>query len=465
MADYDTLRQKHVVDMTRLLPEHLQRIAWPAERLLAERENGLRDLVRVAKERSAWHRERLADVDPDRLREEDLQSLPVMTKDDLMANWDEIVTDRQVTLDLADSHIGSLAKDAYLLDRYHAVASGGSSGRRGVFVYDWDAWIQIYLGFIRWGMKEMMDDPELRAAPPVTAGVASQVASHMTSATMQTFTNPSLPVHRFPVTLPLEEIVSGLNEAQPTYLLSYPSILYELAHEARRGNLRISPKNIIASSEPLWPEIRATLEEVWNAPVRNWWATSEGGPTAISCGVGAGMHVADDLLIVEPMDEEGRPVPPGRRSAKVYLTNLINRALPLIRYEITDEVTFIDEPCACGSAFRRVEDIEGRLDECFVYPGDLTVHPLVFRSPLSRERNVMEYQVRQTPRGADIAVRSAGEVDMAGLGRKVARALAELGIEEPDVSVAPVEAFERTAVGKLKRFIPLPSQERSARRR
>lgn len=464
MADYEILRQKHVADMTRLLPEHLQRIAWPAERLLAERENGLRDLVRVAKERSAWHRERLADVVPDWLREDDLRTVPVMTKDDLMANWDEIVTDRRVTLDLADSHIRSLTKDAYLLDRYHAVASGGSSGRRGVFVYDWDAWTQSYLGGIRWRMKAMMDDPD-RAAPPVAAGVASQVASHMANAAMQTFTSPSLPVHRFPVTLPLEEIVSGLNEVQPTDLLSYPSILHELAHEARRGNLRISPEGIITTSEPLWPEIRATLEETWNAPVSNWWATSEGGPTAISCGVGAGMHVADDLLIVEPVDEEGRPVLPGKRSAKVYLTNLINHALPLIRYEITDEVTFIDEPCACGSAFRRVEDIEGRLDDCFVYPGRLTVHPLVFRSPLSRERNVIEYQVRQTARGADIAVRTAGEVDMAALGRKVARALAEVGVEEPEVSVTPVEALERTAVGKLKRFVPLPPQERSARRR
>ena len=95
------------------------------------------------------------------------------------------------------------------------------------------------------------------------------------------------------------------------------------------------------------------------------------------------MHLSEDLVIVEPVDEQGRPVAPGDRAAKVYLTNLFNRVLPLIRYEITDEVTILTEPCPCGSAHRCVADIQGRLDDVFVYDGR-RVHPHVFRSALGR---------------------------------------------------------------------------------
>jgi phenylacetate-CoA ligase len=459
MADYEVLRQKHVAELMQLMPQQLERINWSAERLRSERQERLRALVRVAKERSPWHRERLAHLDPQRLREEDMEQIPAMTKDDLMEHWDDIVTNRRLTLDLVESHLDSLTTDAYLLDRYHPVASGGSSGRRGVFVYDWDAWTLSYLGFTRWLLWDRLTAPELTATPMVSGSVAAEVASHMTSAQAQTFSSPLLTVHQFPITLPLQQIVAGLNQVNPTYLYGYPSALHQLTHEARAGNLHISPRRIVTSSEPLLPEIRTALEETWDAPVGNWWGTSEGGPTGVSCAKGSGMHLADDLLIVEPLDGEGRPVPPGARSAKVYLTNLCNLILPLIRYEVTDEVTLLAEPCPCGSQHRRVDDIQGRLDDRFIYEGGLMVHPLIFRSALGRERNILEYQVRQTHNGADIAARCLRNVDMQGLRRKIVQELRQLGLKDPEVSITPVDRLERQAIGKLKRFFPLPKED------
>jgi phenylacetate-coenzyme A ligase PaaK-like adenylate-forming protein len=98
------------------------------------------------------------------------------------------------------------------------------------------------------------------------------------------------------------------------------------------------------------------------------------------------MHLSDDLPIVEPVDARGGAVSLGVRSAKVYTTNLYNPVLPLIRYEITDEVTLLEEPCPCGSAHRLVEDIQGRLDDSFFYPGVGMIHSHVFRSRLGREQ-------------------------------------------------------------------------------
>ena len=156
-----------------LVPEHLERMSWSRDRILEERERGLRGLLQVAVERSAWHRERLAGVDPERIREQDLARLPVMTKDDLMANWDAIVTDPRLSLALVEEHLEGVTDDAYLLDHYHAVASGGSSGRRGVFIYGWEAWALGYLGFVRMGLWERVVDPQLAGVPVLVATVAA----------------------------------------------------------------------------------------------------------------------------------------------------------------------------------------------------------------------------------------------------------------------------------------------------
>src|SRR4029453_2524887 len=153
MADYETLRQRHVARFRETAPEHFERMTWPAERLRAGRERGLRALVAHARARSPWHGHRLAGLDPDRLRETDLRTLPVMTKDDLMEHFDEVVTDRRLTRDIVEAHLAAPSTDAYLLDEYPVCASGGSSGRRGTFVYDFEAWAIAWASMFRFTMR------------------------------------------------------------------------------------------------------------------------------------------------------------------------------------------------------------------------------------------------------------------------------------------------------------------------
>lgn len=454
MATYEELRQRHVADAAGMLPGMLERLDWSTERLAVHRQAELRRLVRVAKDLSPWHRKRLADVNPDEVDESTIAELPVMTKDDLMANFDEIATDDRLHLDVVEDHLDSLTGDAYLFDRYHAVASGGSTGRRGVFVYDWDSWSIFYLSALRYEIRVFRRDADLAAAPARGAMVYAHHATHVSGAMGQTFATGEVELHRFPVTLPLGEIVAGLNACQPALLSGYPSVLYGLAREAGRGRLRIAPARISCAGEPLLPEIRAALEEAWDVPVINLYGASEFGGH-VSCGLGPGLHLSDDLTIFEPVDAAGRPVAPGVCSDKIYVTNLFNYTMPLIRYEVSDQLRFLDGPCACGSAHRLIADPQGRQDDCFRY-GDLTVNAHVFRSVLGRQRNVVEYQVRQTAAGADVAVRCIGPVDCVEVAAEITRDLKTLGLDSPDITVVPVERLERIAAsGKLKRFIPL----------
>ena len=104
-SDYELLRQRHLADAMTLAPVLIGRLGWTADRLSAHRAERLRGLVAHAIERSPWHRERLASLDANRLDETSLRELPVMTKTDLMANFDRIVTDDRLSLELVNAHL------------------------------------------------------------------------------------------------------------------------------------------------------------------------------------------------------------------------------------------------------------------------------------------------------------------------------------------------------------------------
>jgi phenylacetate-CoA ligase len=452
---YEQTRQRHIEHLLPQFAEHFERVGWSAERLREERTAHLRKLVGLAVERSAWHRARLGDVELAALDEDTLRELPVMTKQDLMGNFDEIVTDPAVRLADVNAHIESLGSDAYFRGDLHAVASGGSSGVRGVFVWGWDAWATVQLTALRRSLLDRINDPELLAQPPVAMIVAAENATHFTSALSETFATGAVETHRFRVGAPIEQIVTGLNEVAGENLATYPSMLGQLLAEARSGRLTIRPRRILTMAEPLLPETREAAEETWDAPVANMWGTSEGGVTAIGCFKGTGMHLTDDLLIVEPVDQHGDPVPAGVRSHKVYLTNLFNPLMPLIRYEITDEITLEDEPCECGSSHQRIRDIQGRNDDTFHFPTGVAIHPHLFRSILAKHSAISEYQIQQTPTGAQITICAGVPVDTDAIASEIARALESSGLPKATVVVLPAASVPRLATGKLKRFIPL----------
>jgi phenylacetate-CoA ligase len=461
VADYQTLRRQHFTYAMAQLGAHVARMDWSSERIAAERNIRLRRLLELARERSPWYRNRLADIDVDTFSVSQLADLAPMTKDDLLTHFDNIVTDRRLSLSRVEAHLGALTSDGYLLDEHHAIASGGSSGQRGVYVYDWEGWATYFLAGARRVAFDRLHDPALAAAPPVEAMIAADKPTHASSALFQTFSNPTLKTERIPISLPMTEVVARLNDLGPTTLRGYPSALDQLGFEARGGRLRITPLRLRCVGEAILPEVRERLEQTWNVPVHSQWVASETGTLGYSCLRGRGLHLNDDLVIVEPVDGEGRPIPPGQASTKVYVTNLYNTLLPLIRFEVTDEITVLEGACLCGCAHTSIEDVFGRLDDSLIYSGGLTVHPIVVRSPLGRQRNIAEYQVHQTPHGIKVLFRPVGEVDLQAVRAELVAGLAAVGLADPEVLLIAVTHIGLQATGKLKRFVPLPSPDQA----
>jgi phenylacetate-CoA ligase len=222
---------------------------------------------------------------------------------------------------------------------------------------------------------------------------------------MRTFlAEPGDEICHLPMTLPVGEVISGLNAAQPELLMGYPSAIDRVVREAQAGRLKIAPRYVETGGELLMERTRVAVRELWGAEIDDSWAVAE-GVYAFSCPSSrSSMHLPDDLVIIEPVDRNGRPVPFGEPAAKLYLTNLYNRTQPLIRFEIADGLTVVDEPCPCGSAHRRITDLTGRADIVFAYENGVTVEPMTLRLELHDERYVTEYQVRQTTQGLWVKV-------------------------------------------------------------
>ncbi len=96
----------------------------------------------------------------------------------------------------------------------------------------------------------------------------------------------------------------------------------------------------MVGSEVLTEETRRRIVQAWGNQVFNNYAAIEAGGIAIECDQHRGMHVMEDLVIVENVDWNNKPVPPGVFGDKLLVTPLYKRTQPLIRYEIEDSVRF-----------------------------------------------------------------------------------------------------------------------------
>jgi phenylacetate-coenzyme A ligase PaaK-like adenylate-forming protein len=438
----------------------VRRLGWSADRLALDRERRLRDLLGWAKEHSPFHAQRLAEVDVEQFTQADLASLPMMTKADLMGNFDQVLTDRALNLQLVNDHLDKTSQDAYLLDAYRVIATSGTTGARALFVYGFEDWVNFVLLATRWRARH---DDGLPLNAPV-GSLFTDDARHLSGA-LHAFSKDlsggeaPLVTHLPVSSLSLPEVVAGLNSAQPLVLQGYPSAVHLLAREGQAGRLKISPRRVLTCGEQCTAETRAAVAESWGVEIYDYWGCSE-GVYAFPCSKSRAMHLPDDLAIIEPVDRVGNPVAAGQPADKILLTNLYNRTQPLIRYEVTDAMTLVASPCECGCAHRQIADLAGRTDSYFTYGTDAAVHWLGMTTVLLANPKVVEFQVTQTHRGLDVSAVTKKDFDVEALRLGLIDLLNRSGLIDPQVNIAQVEALKRTWSGKLRQFQPLEQRSR-----
>jgi phenylacetate-coenzyme A ligase PaaK-like adenylate-forming protein len=204
---------------------------------------------------------------------------------------------------------------------------------------------------------------------------------------------------------PLAEVVARLNDFQPDILLAYANVLEILAREALAGRLRLGRhrplRQVVNMSEPLSDGARRLITAAFGLAVTDNYATGECTALTVGCPQGHGMHLQADWAILEVVDPNYRPVPPGRAGDKVLITNLFNTVQPFLRYEVADVVTMSPTPCPCGAPFPLILRVEGRTDEVvWIRDGDRfrPVHPFMFVDVLDEYPPLGWYQIVQQER-------------------------------------------------------------------
>jgi phenylacetate-CoA ligase len=316
----------------------------------------LRDTLRRAAQ-SPFYRERLADagVSPASLRSlEDIQKIPLTTKDDLRGRGQDMLTVPRTEL-----------------VRLHA--SSGTTGRATVIYYtraDIEAWADLlarsmYMTGVRPGdvFQNMM------GYGLFTGGLGF----HYGAERLGCLTIPAGAGNS-------KRQVQLVRDFQTTAVHIIPSFaLYLLNTFAAEG---LDPRDLplkiaFIGAEPHTEDMRRRIEAAYGLKAYNSYGLSEmNGPgVAFECPEQNGMHVWEDAYLLEVLDPQTlAPVPPGVTGELVF-TNLTRQGMPLIRYRSRDLASYDDRPCPCGRSCRRISRLQGRTDDMIIIKG-VNIFPL-----------------------------------------------------------------------------------------
>jgi putative adenylate-forming enzyme len=378
-----------------------------------------------------------------------LQELPVLTKATLMEVFDELATAPDVRRSEVESHLTTMESTDRLHGRYFVAATSGSTGRRGFFVWDDREWATVMASYAR--SQDWAGVPAKLTRRMKMAVVSSKTPWHQSAVVGATAHSPFVPTLRLDSKEPVDKLDAELDAFGPEVLVGYASMMRLLADEQLGGRLHIAPKAIFSASEVLSGESRRRIEQAFGTVPYNVYAATETAGIASDCERHR-MHLFEDLVITEIVDDRNRPVPPGQFGAKVLVTVLFSRTLPLIRYEMSDCPRPSAEVCACGRPFALIDGIEGRREDVLELSasdagGTVSVHPNTFHDVLDLVP-ARGWQVVAEP--SQLRVLMAGlptEYDRAGLVQKLNAALRARGTS-PRILVEDVHEIPRSALGK-----------------
>lgn len=370
----DTLRGRQTISRLNSLRRSQH---WSPEQLAGWQLERLNELLAHARANSPFHSKRLGGVTKPFTELSQIEQLPILTKDEIRAN-------------LEDIKARNIAAGRFILSD-----TGGSTGepmplywdKRGrdwnrASVYRSSEWAGVALG---------------EKAVQMSGSHFHQTGQQQLKTRIVHFLQryKDLPVAAVSPEL-LTEYWRQIIRFRPTSIWGYPSALDMLARHIEERGPRPDPafvRAIITSSETLTDEARARINRVFGGEkVFDNYGSSEFYLGA-ECRAHDGYHLHSEVLLIEIVGPDNRTLSPGEMG-RVLVTDLTNHAFPFIRYEIGDIGVLADyRQCLCGVTLPKLQKVEGRISDVVVLRDKVLTAPnltVFFHRP-----GVKAFQVRQ----------------------------------------------------------------------
>jgi len=362
----------------------------------------------------------------------DLRRLPLLTKADIRAHGERMK---------AEGH-GPLS-------RYN---TGGSSGEPLVFYIGkgrkshdvaakWRA--------TRWWGVDIGDREAVIWGSPIEHGAQDR----MKAARDGLFRSTLLPAFEMSEAR-LDEFVAWLRRHRPTMLFGYPSALTYIARHAEKRGQRLDDLGVrvaFVTSERLYDDQRETIARVFGCPVANGYGGRDAGFIAHECPSG-GMHLSAEDIVVETVDGEGHPVPPGQ-AGELVVTELSTAEFPFVRYRTGDVGVLDDGRCPCGRGLPLLRDLQGRTTDFVVAADGTVMHGLALIYILRDLPGIEGFKVTQESRLLTrVEIVPDAQYDAAVIPTIVQGFRRRLGAEV-EVQVQTVSALPRERSGKYRYIV------------
>lgn len=352
---HEWLKGHHSVALRKQLEQSQH---WSRERLDGYRVERLRAFLTLIGQTVPYYRDLFARTGfrPEQVASLDaLTQLPLLTKADIRAATEAFKAD----------HHGPLS-------RYN---TGGSSGEPLIF----------YMGKGRkshdvaakwratrwWGVD--IGDPELVVwGSPVELGAQDRIRQ-LRDRLMRSELLPAFEMS--PANL--DRFVQTIRDCRPAMLFGYPSSLSLIARHAQQKGIamdKLGIKVAFVTSERLYDEQRQIITDVFGCPVANGYGARDAGFIAHACPHGS-LHISAEDIIVETIDAEGRPTPPGV-AGEIVVTHMATADFPFVRYRTGDVGVLSNDPCSCGISLPVLSEVQGRTTDFVVAQDGTIMHGL-----------------------------------------------------------------------------------------
>lgn len=355
---------------------------WPADRLLDQQLRQLQLLLQHAVATVPYYRERLgaAGFDPkQKLTVDVFRALPLLTRRDIQ-------------------NAGAALHSTALPAAYGDVGETRTSGSTGAPVIvrrtqvDQLLWEANLLRDHQWHQRDL-------SGKLAVVRAVGDVGKPPHGAKAANWGIPATELYR---TGPLVKIDSAadmdiqarwLIKHNPDYLLTYPGIVKSMvAWFASHGERPTRLREIRTVGESVDPSLRAACRDVLGIPIVDGYSSQELGYLALQCPVSDLYHVMSECVLLEIIDDNGKPCMPGE-IGQVVATSLHSAAMPLIRYTLGDHAE-AGPVCACGRGLPTIKRIVGRIRNLLMLPSGkrfrVSFHPEFEKFPMVRQFQLIQ---------------------------------------------------------------------------